>query len=86
MHTINEDRIKKEAKYFYKNYSTVREVAKIFNVGKSTVHKDITERLLSIDRDLYNKVQKVLQYNKKVRHIRGGEATRRLFLEKKKDY
>ena len=86
MYTINEDRIKKEAKYFYKNYSTVREVAKIFNVGKSTVHKDITERLLSIDRDLYNKVQKVLQYNKKVRHIRGGEATRRLFLENKKDY
>lgn len=86
MYTINKERIKKEAKYFYENYSTVREVAKIFNVGKSTVHKDITERLLNIDYDLYIKVQKVLQYNKKVRHIRGGEATRKLFLENKKDY
>lgn len=86
MYTINEERIRKEAKYFYENYSTVREVAKIFNVGKSTVHKDITERLLNIDHALYIKVQKVLQYNKKVRHIRGGEATRRLFLENKKDY
>jgi len=81
---INKDRIQEEAIYFYEHYATVREVAKIFNVGKSTVHKDITERLKSIDMNLYNKVQRVLQYNKGIRHIRGGEATRKLYLENKK--
>lgn len=82
---LNNDRIIKEAMYFYENYATVREVAKLFKVGKTTVHKDLTERLKQIDLVLYNNVQHVLQYNKKVRHIRGGEATRKLYLKNKKD-
>lgn len=80
----NSDRIIKEALYFYNNYSTVREVARVFNVSKTTVHKDLTEKLKSINIKLYDKVQKVIKYNKSVRHIRGGEATRKLYIEQKK--
>jgi putative DeoR family transcriptional regulator (stage III sporulation protein D) len=80
----NYDRIIKEATYFYENYSTVREVAKIFNIGKTTVHKDLTEKLKTINIQLYNEVQKVIKYNKSVRHIRGGEATRKIYIEQKK--
>lgn len=79
----NSDRIIKEALYFYENYSTVREVASIFHIGKTTVHKDLTEKLKVINPQLYDNVQSVIKYNKSVRHIRGGEATRKLYIEKK---
>lgn len=55
---------------------TVREVAKIIGYSKSTVHKDLTTKLKDIDLSLYIKVKNILEYNKKVRHLRGGEATR----------
>lgn len=55
---------------------TVREVAKIVGYCKSTVHHDLTTKLIKIDYDLYLKVKELLEYNKKVRHLRGGEATR----------
>lgn len=61
---------------------TVRELAKKFNISKSTVHKDLSERLLEIDGDLYERVSEILKYHSSVRHIRGGESTRRKFLEK----
>ena len=59
-------------------------MAKIFNIGKTTVHKDLTEKLKTINIQLYNEVQKVIKYNKSVRHIRGGEATRKIYIEQKK--
>ena len=55
---------------------TVREVAKMIGYSKSTVHHDITTKLKYIDSELYLKVREVMEYNKKIRHIRGGEATR----------
>ncbi len=61
---------------------TVREVARIIGISKSTVHYDLTKRLDSIDNSLYLKVRKLLDYNKKIRHIRGGEATRLRYLHK----
>lgn len=80
-----EERVYNEAIYFSQNYSTVREVAKVFKVGKSTVHNDLTAKLEKINYDLYLQVQKVIEYNKKVRHIRGGEATRKKYIKKKYD-
>ena len=63
------------------NNSTVRAVAAKFGVSKSTVHKDITQNLKKIDRELHYEVQKVLEINKKERHIRGGEATKKKYSE-----
>lgn len=55
---------------------TVRVIAKEFGVSKSTVHKDLTERLPEISPELYNQVKELLDYHKSIRHLRGGEATR----------
>lgn len=59
---------------------TVREVAKIVGYSKSTVHNDLTNKLKEIDYDLYQDVRKLLDYNKKNRHLRGGEATKLKYL------
>ncbi len=55
---------------------TVRTIAKEFGVSKSTVHKDLTERLPEINPDLANQVKHILDYHKSIRHLRGGEATK----------
>lgn len=65
--------------YIKKNGATVRQTAGVFNVSKSTVHKDVTERLKTKNPVLYNDVKKVLEFNKNERHIRGGLATRRKY-------
>lgn len=75
------DRVLKEGYYIISTSATVRQTAKVFLYSKSTVHKDVTERLKSIDRELYGKVRLVLQKNLAERHIRGGEATRRKYLK-----
>ncbi|MBR3300494.1 MAG: sporulation transcriptional regulator SpoIIID [Clostridia bacterium] len=62
--------------YISKTGATVRATSKVFNVSKSTVHKDVTERLLKDDPILYKAVNKVLQKNKQERHLRGGMATK----------
>ena len=77
-----EERIYQEADLFLKNYLTVRDVAKELKFSKSTVHKDLSERLKYVDSLLYEEVRKLLDYNKKVRHIRGGEATRKKYIKK----
>lgn len=59
----------------------MRDTAKVFGVSKSTVHKDVTERLPKINRDLADRVKLVLDTNKAERHLRGGEATRRKYLD-----
>ena len=62
--------------YITEKECTVRDAAKHFTLGKSTVHKDVTERLKVIDPELCERVRKVLDYNLSVRHLRGGEATK----------
>lgn len=78
------DRILEEAYYIAETGATVRATAKIFGVGKSTVHKDVTKKLKNIDKDLYLAVKKVLKINLSERHIRGGEATKRKYKGLKK--
>jgi putative DeoR family transcriptional regulator (stage III sporulation protein D) len=73
------DRIIEEANYMVNTGATVRQTAKIFHFSKSTVHKDVAERLKFIDRELYKKVKKVLELNLSERHIRGGLATKRKY-------
>ena len=76
------DRIVEEANYIADTGATVRAAAKVFNISKSTVHKDVTDRLYHIDKGLYKKVKKVLNINLSERHIRGGEATKRKYAKK----
>lgn len=77
-----EKRVRKEAEYITKTGATVRDAAKHFDVSKSTVHKDVAERLYTIDRQLFEEVRKVLDKNLSERHIRGGMATRKKFAVK----
>ena len=69
----------KLAVYIIENKATVRGTAQHFGLSKSTVHKDISERLKNINFSLYLQVRKVLDFNKAQRHIRGGIATRQKF-------
>lgn len=62
--------------YIIEKKSTVRAAAKAYGISKSTVHKDITEKLPHINSSLYKEVKKVLETNKRERHIRGGMATK----------
>ncbi len=64
------------ASYIIDNNATVRDTAKKFDISKSTVHKDVTQRLKKINPDLYENVRAVLNTNKAERHIRGGMATK----------
>lgn len=73
-------RVLEVSNYIYETKATVRQAAKIFGVSKSTVHKDVTERLRKIDSRLADKVKEVLEYNKAERHIRGGQATKKKYL------
>ena len=67
------------AHYLIENRTTVRAAAKKFSVSKSTVHKDLSERLPLYDRPLYLQVKAVMEENKAQRHIRGGLATRKKY-------
>lgn len=78
------ERTLKEARYISETGATVRETAKVFHYSKSTVHKDVSERLRFIDKALFLKVKKVLKVNLDERHIRGGQATREKYLKFKK--
>ena len=82
MNKIIMSRVIDEGNYIVKTGMTVREMAKDYHLSKSTIHKDLRERLLEVDVDLYSKVSNILQYHTNIRHIRGGESTRRKFLEK----
>ena len=70
------ERIKEESKYIIETKETLRMVAKKFNVSKSTVHKDISERLKKISPELYDKVRIILDEHILIRHIKGGETTK----------
>ncbi len=62
---------------------TIRDIAKIYKVSKSTVHKDLNERLPDIDKELHKKVDEILKYHIDIRHIRGGESTKQKYLKLK---
>ncbi len=68
------------ANYIIENNATVRQTAKQFGISKSTVHKDVTERLMQINPSLAKEARKVLDVNKSERHIRGGLATKEKYL------
>ena len=74
------ERAVKTAEYIIETKATVRQTARKFGVSKSTVHKDVTARLTRINPALANEARKVLDVNKKERHIRGGLATREKYL------
>ncbi len=69
-------RILKESEYLLKENMTIRQIAKIMKISKSTVHKDLRERLFEYNKTLYKKVEKQLIEHIKVRHINGGLATK----------
>ena len=74
-----EERAVMLAQYILENQTTVRAAAGKFGISKSTVHKDISERLPQFNRSLYIQVKQVLDVNKAQRHIRGGIATRKKY-------
>ncbi len=76
-----EERAVEIACYIIEHEATVRQTAKEFGVSKSTIHKDVTERLLKINPALARQARKVLDHNKSERHIRGGMATREKYLK-----
>ena len=71
------------ANYIIDHNATVRQTAKAFGISKSTVHKDVTERLETINKTLARQARKVLDINKSERHIRGGMATKEKYLHNK---
>lgn len=83
MKSYIEQRVLELADYIIENKSTVRAAAKKFGISKSTVHKDVTERLEQINPELANEVKAVLLENKAERHIRGGQATKAKYLSEK---
>ena len=74
-----EERACRLAQYIIENKATVRAAARKFSISKSTVHKDLSERLPAFNRTLYLQAKQVLEENKAQRHIRGGLATRRKY-------
>jgi len=79
VHDYIKDRTIRIGEHVVETRKTVRMIAKEFGVSKSTVHKDLTERLPKINPDLAAKVKEILEYHKSIRHLRGGEATRRKY-------
>ena len=76
MNEAKRSRILLQARVMLESKLTVREVAKIIGLSKSTIHKDLKEKLKYIDKDLYLEVSELLEYNKNIRHIRGGQKTK----------
>lgn len=80
-----ETRVIEEARYIIRHRCTVRACAAVFGVGKSTVHTDLHCRLKEADVDLYEQVCEIETYNFNVKHLRGGESTRKRYAKRKKD-
>lgn len=83
MKGVVEERAAMLGEYIIENKATVRTAAKKFGVSKSTVHKDVSQRLKAINPALYREVRQVLDTNKSERHIRGGMATKEKYLKEK---
>lgn len=78
------DRVLSESRYILETGKTVREIAKTFKVSKSTVHKDLRDRLLEIDAKIYKAVGVIFNNHIDTRHIKGGQSTREKYLKLKK--
>lgn len=76
-------RARKEAEMIIQSKKTLRSLAEELNVGKSTIHKDMQIRLKMIDKDLYEKVQEVFQEHIRIRHLRGGDSTKKKYEKNK---
>jgi len=74
-------RIVEEARFILKTKGTVRKTAAVFGISKSTVHNDLSKKLPKINKNLYEKVSKLLNFNTKIRHLRGGESTKQKYLK-----
>ncbi len=85
MKGVVEERAVELGEYILENNTTVRAAAKQFHVSKSTVHKDVSDRLKTVNPWLYGQVRQVLDVNKAQRHIRGGMATREKYKHKAED-
>ncbi len=83
MKTYIEKRTLLVANYILDTHETIRKTAEVFNLSKSTVHHDLAMRLQKIDKGLFFEVKKILDFNFSEKHIRGGESTKRKFLNKK---
>ena len=83
MKGLLEERAIRAAEYIIEQKATVRAAAKALGVSKSTIHKDVSERLRKVDAALYREVKQVLEQNKQERHLRGGEATKRKYEKEK---
>lgn len=77
-------RVLEISQYILESSATVRQTATVFGVSKSTVHKDVTERLPLINEMIASRVRQILETNKAERHLRGGEATKKKYSSKKK--
>jgi len=80
-----EERAETLGGFIAENGATVRAAAKKFGISKSTVHKDVTEKLRHENRELFERVRAVLDKNKAERHMRGGEATKQKYIDMKSD-
>lgn len=74
-----EQRVLNEAHYMIKTNETIREIAKHFKVSKSTVHKDLKDRLKLIDLQTYDKIKNIIKNHTETRHIKGGESTKKKY-------
>ena len=81
MNSIIFRRVMNETNEILNSKKTIREVAKIYNVSKSTVHKDLHERLYYINQERYKEIQEIFKYHIDIRHIRGGESTKKRYLK-----
>lgn len=80
MKDLVDERASLLGEYIVENNATVRAAAKVFGISKSTVHTDVSKRLVRVNPSLYKQVRKVLDVNKSERHIRGGLATKEKYL------
>jgi putative DeoR family transcriptional regulator (stage III sporulation protein D) len=83
INNLGKERAELIGQYVLETSATVRATASVFGISKSTVHKDLTEKLKYINPFIYDKVKHVLEKNKNERHLRGGEATRQKYILKK---
>lgn len=79
------DRVNACADYIIETKNTIRQTAKEFHISKSTVHKDIQERLKEINKEKYEQVKEIFESHIKIRHLRGGQSTKEKYLNKKQE-
>ncbi len=78
-----ENRVKEEARYLLKTGEPIRKIASFFHLSKSSIHKDLHERLVNIDYELFQKVDFLLKEHAKWKHLKGGESTRLKYLKRR---